>query len=140
MARLVPTSLFVLCIAGAVSLTLPKVAAAEDSTLCKFTRGPRSGQVQDYAPMAPIPVGSSCQDGAGSYGIVISADEPETANRTGVGPDGGTEGGSQQRRTSTVCYFTDGQQAGQSRDYAPMQALPVGTPCQDGVGSTGVVK
>lgn len=42
------------------------------STLCRFTSGPRAGQVQDYAPMAPIAVGSSCQDAKGSYGAVVA--------------------------------------------------------------------
>ena len=45
---------------------------AAKSTLCQFTTGPRAGQVQDYAPMAPIPVGSNCQDARGSYGTVIA--------------------------------------------------------------------
>ena len=46
--------------------------AVAKSTLCQFTSGPRAGQVQDYAPMAPIPVGSNCQDARGSYGTVIA--------------------------------------------------------------------
>ena len=46
--------------------------AVAKSTLCQFISGPRAGQVQDYAPMAPIPVGSSCQDARGSYGTVIA--------------------------------------------------------------------
>jgi hypothetical protein len=41
------------------------------STLCYFFFGPRAGQIIDYAPMAPIPVGSRCQDGAYSIGFVI---------------------------------------------------------------------
>lgn len=44
----------------------------EKSTLCRFTSGPRRGETQDYAPMAPIPVGSSCQDARGSYGTVVA--------------------------------------------------------------------
>jgi hypothetical protein len=43
----------------------------QTSTLCRFTDGPRQGQVQDYAPMDPIPVGSNCQDGRGSSGVVV---------------------------------------------------------------------
>jgi hypothetical protein len=46
---------------------------SEKSTICSFTSGPRAGQTQDYAPMAPLPVGSACQDGAGSSGKVIAA-------------------------------------------------------------------
>jgi hypothetical protein len=51
--------------------TRPVLAAAK-STLCHFTSGPRADQTQDYAPMAPIPVGSSCQDARGSFGIVVA--------------------------------------------------------------------
>ena len=47
-------------------------AGQETSTLCHFNSGPRAGQTQDYAPMAPIAVGSSCQDARGSAGVVIS--------------------------------------------------------------------
>jgi hypothetical protein len=60
------------------SLILPPAAtpratpAVLKSTLCSFTSGPRAGQVQDYAPMAAIPVGSNCQDGQGSFGKVIA--------------------------------------------------------------------
>ncbi|MCE9521953.1 MAG: hypothetical protein K8S25_05910 [Alphaproteobacteria bacterium] len=51
----------------------PAVApAVETSTLCRFTSGPRAGQTQDYAPMAPIPVGSNCQDARGSFGTVVA--------------------------------------------------------------------
>jgi hypothetical protein len=50
---------------------VPALAAAK-STLCQFTSGPRAGEIQDYAPMAPIPVGSNCQDARGSFGTVIA--------------------------------------------------------------------
>ncbi|MEQ1755791.1 MAG: hypothetical protein ABL973_16840 [Micropepsaceae bacterium] len=40
---------------------------------------------------------------------------------------------------STLCVFEAGPRAGQRQDYAPMDPLPVGTPCQDGRGSTGHV-
>lgn len=46
------------------------------STLCRFEQGPRAGQTQDYAPMAPLPVGTPCQDGAGSMGKVVAAPAP----------------------------------------------------------------
>jgi hypothetical protein len=41
------------------------------STRCRFTYGFRAGQVQDYAPRPPIPVGTPCNDGRGSFGFVI---------------------------------------------------------------------
>jgi Alpha/beta hydrolase family len=40
------------------------------SSVCHFTSGSHSGQSIDYAPMEPIPVGMSCQDGADSTGFV----------------------------------------------------------------------
>jgi hypothetical protein len=48
--------------------------------------------------------------------------------------------GSAQAQVSTVCTFTAGPRAGSSVDYAATWApLPVGTPCLDGMGSTGYV-
>ena len=40
---------------------------------------------------------------------------------------------------STVCYFNAGPRNGTHYDFAQMgyKALPVGTPCLDGAGSTG---
>jgi hypothetical protein len=70
--------------------------------------------------MAPLPVGSACQDGAGSSGKVIAK------------PSSGGE-------KSTICSFTSGPRAGQTQDYAPMAPLPVGSACQDGAGSFGKV-
>lgn len=40
---------------------------------------------------------------------------------------------------STLCAFNAGPRAGERQDYAPMDPLPVGTPCHDGRGSTGLV-
>jgi hypothetical protein len=111
----------------------------EHSTLCRFTSGPRAGQTQDYAPMAPLPVGALCQDGAGSTGVVVTAN---TSGGPGGGPSGAGGGGGpaqQPGEHSTLCSFTSGPRAGQTQDYAPMAPLPVGTPCQDGTGSTGIV-
>ncbi len=50
----------------------PATPQVQKSTLCRFTSGPRRGETQDYAPMAPIPVGSSCQDARGSFGTVVA--------------------------------------------------------------------
>lgn len=51
--------------------TYPARQAPGLSTKCWFTTGYRFGQVIDYAPMAPLPVGFSCQDGMGSFGYVV---------------------------------------------------------------------
>src|SRR5215510_10274090 len=66
----------------------------QTSTLCSFTSGPRAGQTQDYAPQAPLPVGTPCQDGNGSTGTVVAA------------PSGGNTRGGAGGATSTLCRFT----------------------------------
>lgn len=94
----------------------------ERSFLCKFTGGPRSGQVQDYTghPAGPLPVGSSCQDGMNprSDGVIIPS---------GSKPD-------QPQERSFLCKFTSGPRSGQVQDYTghPSGPLPVGSSCQDG--------
>ena len=97
------------------------------STLCRFTAGPRTGQTQDYAPMAPIPVGAPCHDGQGSTGVVVAAGAGSQSQGGAAGP------------LSNTCKFTTGPRAGQTQDYAPMAPISVGVPCHDGQGSTGVV-
>jgi hypothetical protein len=48
--------------------------------------------------------------------------------------------GSAVAQVSTVCTFTAGPRSGSSVDYAATWSpLPVGTPCLDGMGSTGYV-
>jgi hypothetical protein len=41
------------------------------STICRFTRGPRAGQDQDYAPRPAVPIGTPCHDGQESFGTVV---------------------------------------------------------------------
>jgi len=118
---------------GGAVLAMPGPAMAQEtSTLCRFTSGPRAGQTQDYAPQAAIPVGSSCWDGISSSGTVVS--RGASSGGTPAPPSGGPGG------MSSVCHFTQGPRAGQSQDYAPQAPLPVGTPCTDGVSSTGTVQ
>ena len=99
-------------------------AAAQTSTVCTFTAGPRAGTSVDYsATWAPLPLGTPCLDGMGSTGYVGAGDPTRTVGM------------------STVCYFTAGPRAGTSIDYrASWSPLAVGTPCLDGMGSTGVVR
>jgi hypothetical protein len=111
-------------LAGLVLLLAAGSAAAQVSTVCTFTAGPRAGTSVDYAATwAPLPVGTPCLDGIGSTGYV------------GRGAPGRTVG------MSTVCHFTAGPRAGTSFDYrATWAPLAVGTPCLDGMGSTGHVR
>ena len=98
------------------------------SLTCQFLNGPRSGQIQSYAGVVgvqPIPVGAPCTDGQGSMGTAIAAALP---------------GGGQPTLTLT-CQFTQGPRAGQTQSYAGVpgiQPIPIGAPCQDGQGSSGV--
>lgn len=108
---------------GIVASDEEPVQSAGTSTLCRFNNGPRSGTSVDYAPQAPIPIGSPCHDGGTSSGVVVAA--------TSQAPAGVA--------VSTICTFSEGPRAGTKRDYAPMAAIPVGTPCQDGAGSKGYV-
>jgi hypothetical protein len=43
------------------------------STVCQFLSGPKAPGWHDYAPMSPAVLGSSCQDGVGSAGVVVAA-------------------------------------------------------------------
>jgi hypothetical protein len=114
-----PSAMF----AGAMLLLGAGTAQAQVSTVCSFHTGPRAGTSIDYsATWAPLPVGTPCIDGMGSTGTV---------------------GGNPRRAggMSTVCHFTAGPRAGSSQDYSATWApLAVGTPCLDGMGSTGYVR
>lgn len=94
------------------------------STLCQFYSGPRAGQIQDYAPMQGIP-GAPCWDGWGSFGQVTDPGQ-------GFSPASSSN-------LSTLCQFTYGPRAGQIHDYVGWAPVPVGTPCNDGIASIGVV-
>jgi len=41
------------------------------STKCKFTAGDRAGQLVDFSPSPALPVGSDCNDGTSSSGVVV---------------------------------------------------------------------
>jgi hypothetical protein len=45
--------------------------ARATSTICQFMSGPKAHGWHDYAPFEPVPVGSGCDDGAGSAGFVV---------------------------------------------------------------------
>jgi len=69
--------------AGSTGTAVPEIdspvgnaAASTSSTqmshTCRFTQGPRAGQVENYRGRAqPIPVGSPCHDGRGSSGSAV---------------------------------------------------------------------
>src|ERR1700722_16006780 len=88
------------------------------STICKFEIGPRAGEIHDFAPFAPLPIGSPCQFGGTplSTGHVTNTGATNKANNS----------------VGTICKFETGPMAGKTHDYAPLAPLPVGSPCQDG--------
>ncbi len=63
----------ILTISGMVAFG-SSASAQDRSFLCKFTTGPRAGQIQDYTghPSGPLPVGSPCTDGLMSNGVIVS--------------------------------------------------------------------
>ena len=111
-------------LAAVLLLAAAGAASAQVSTVCTFTAGPRAGTSLDYAATwAPLPVGTPCLDGMGSTGYAGAGNPRRTVGM------------------STVCHFTAGPRAGTSFDYsATWSPLAAGTPCLDGMGSTGVVR
>jgi len=77
-----------------------------------------------------------CSDQYGNVGVVVAPPPmpaaPVAARPAAPPPPPKVE-------MSTLCQFTAGAKKGTVRDYAPMAAIPVGVPCFDGQGSTGVV-
>jgi acetate kinase len=122
-------SIFRVCVFVCSLLCLATLSlhAQATSTICSFSSGMAAGTTHDYAPLAGLPVGTACQDDAGSTGKIV-------AKPGGGGAAGGAAGGS---GTSTICSFNSGPAAGTTHDYAPLAGLPIGTACQDDVGSTG---
>jgi hypothetical protein len=42
------------------------------STICQFLYGPKAPGWHDFAPLPPAVLGSSCQDGSDSAGVVVA--------------------------------------------------------------------
>ena len=133
---MVPTVLAGTIFAASTHPSQPATAGVHQQmgTICKFTTGPRSGDTQDYEPMQ-APLNSPCSDGEGSSGNIIAA-SPAAIAAPAVARAADTPGTSPQ--SGSVCKFTSGAKAGSIHDYAPMHA-PLGTACDDGAGSSGVI-
>ena len=133
---MVPTVLAGTIFAASTHPSQPATAGVNQQmgTICKFTTGPRSGDTQDYEPMQ-APLNSPCSDGEGSSGNIIAA-SPTAIAAPAVARAADTPGTSPQ--SGSVCKFTSGAKAGSIHDYAPMHA-PLGTACDDGAGSSGVI-
>lgn len=114
---------------GATSAPSGAAVNPQMGTVCAFSKGPRAGASQNYAPMK-APLGMSCSDGSGSSGTIVASAPAVAAPLMTVAAD--------EQRTGTVCKFTSGPKAGTEQDYAPMH-VPLNTACDDGAGSSGVM-
>jgi type IV secretory pathway VirB2 component (pilin) len=110
------------------------------TSICQFSSGPRAGEIADLGRVSgapPMPVGSTCSDGASSKGIAIAAPDG-AAPISWSSPIQGSAAGVE-RAVSTICQFMSGPKAHGWHDYAPLPAAPLGSPCRDGVSSAGIV-
>jgi hypothetical protein len=115
-----------------------ELAGATLTSICRFSNGPRAGEIADLAAVsAPVPVGTACSDGVSSMGTAI--DDPDGAaaipwsNPIPSGAAGALTA------VSTICQFMSGPKAHGWHDYAPFPPAPLGSPCRDGSGSAGIV-
>ena len=116
----------------AVAASGPRLAmATRVGTLCAFDQGPRAGQTQDYGRRDPLLVGSSCWDGIASYGTIVAVVAPPPSHHAKPTPE--------HAQVSTLCRYKQGPRAGQTQDYAPRAAIPVGSSCWDGTTSYGTI-
>lgn len=108
--------------------------------ICYFSSGPRAGIVGDLTGVSgavPVPVGSVCSDGAGSSGTAVTPGTNVAASFwSGASRASGVGAG---RAGSTICQFMSGPKAHGWHDYAPLPPAPIGSPCQDGMSSAGIV-
>jgi hypothetical protein len=60
-------------IAGLQSIEIPsRIPPAGMGNHCKFDKGPRAGETQDYSHLKPYPLGKPCQDGRGNSGKFVA--------------------------------------------------------------------
>ena len=106
---------------------------------CYFSTGPRAGIIGDLTGVpgaAPAPVGSVCSDRAGSNGTAVTPGTNVTSSWSGASRASGVGAG---RAGSTICQFMSGPKAHGWHDYAPLPPAPIGSSCQDGMSSAGIV-
>ena len=127
---------------GQAAPTNPPDSAPRTTALtltCHFSSGPRAGEIGDLtgAPGEPaVPVGSVCSDGASTGTALVRDTSATTFAWSGAirASDGGAI-----RASSTICQFMSGPKAHGWHDYAPLPPAPLGSSCQDGVRSAGIV-
>lgn len=94
------------------------------SRTCKYKSGIKAGELQYFGDIDPVPIGSPCEDGGGSSGIVVP-DVPPVAPKPVP--------------TSRTCKFNAGTRSGQVQYYPAAKPISIGSPCEDGAGSFGLV-
>lgn len=121
----------------AVIIAANSPTLAQQSLTCHFASGPRAGSTIDFTGVQganPGPIGSPCQDGLGSGGILVApngSSSPSVQTNAGSLPN-----------ISATCQFTAGPRTGQIIDFQGVPGArpgPMGLPCQDGMGSTGII-
>jgi hypothetical protein len=107
--------------------------------ICHFSSGPRDGEIVDLTGVRgaiAVPVGSVCSDGASSTGTaVVLKTGPARSSWSSPSRTTAVDSG----RGSTICQFMSGPKAHGWHDYAPLPAAPIGSSCQDGMTSVGIV-
>jgi hypothetical protein len=143
----------IVSVAGAQSPAALGSQPPGTTSICRFTDGPRAGQIQDLSALpgaTPIRIGASCSDGASSTGTAIAqsgriAEESRAAPSATLATAGtdakpwSTATAGAGRAVSTICQFLSGPKAHGWHDYAPLPPVALGSPCQDGTGSAGIV-
>ncbi|HXQ39848.1 MAG TPA: hypothetical protein VN821_01180 [Candidatus Udaeobacter sp.] len=126
--------LFITLVVSVVPIvTVLPAAAQQQSFTCQFSSGPRAGSTIDYAGVQgalPGQVGTPCQDGQGSSGLLVAPRAAAPPSDTAVAEMG----------WSATCRFTAGAKAGQivNFDGDPNTRWGrIGRACDDGMGSTG---
>ena len=119
------------------SASFSQQAPAGLTTVCQFSTGVRAGTSFDFAAfnVQPVPVGSPCTDGQGSYGTAIAGNSGTSMGGAQTQGSGGT-----MSNVTTICQFSTGPRSGTRFDFAQfgVQPVPVGAPCTDGQGSNGI--
>jgi hypothetical protein len=122
---------------SSTGIVIASQADALTST-CLFSTGPRAGEIADLAGTSGLfSVGSPCSDGAASVGTAIVA-PAGAVSIPWSSPLPGSAAGTK-TAVSTTCQFMSGPKAHGWHDFAPLPAAPVGSPCRDGEGSSGIV-
>lgn len=92
------------------------------SHTCKFNVGPLQGQIHTLPNQSATRVGSTCSDGLTSSGVAVPDPDGETSSA----------------RTTHSCRFTRGPLRGQTQTLPNQSPKKVGSPCSDGLTSSGV--